>query len=141
MSIISLCLSHCVSFFICLAVETSASFQVVFIGNCSVNTCHFCVFMGGCKLRVFLLHHFHHQPRGLLDGCSTSFFLNVDISQHSYHLSSILSSKLSLIILTNVNGWQPTFILTGTGRRNMWDKAENLSNKIVIDPNENGTSA
>ena len=60
MSIISLCLSHCVSFFICIVVETSASFQVVLIGNCSVNTCHFCVPMGGCKLRVFLLHHFQH---------------------------------------------------------------------------------
>ena len=104
MSIISLCLSHCVSFFICIVVETSASFQVVLIGNCSVNTCHFCVPMGGCKLRVFLLHHFHHQHRGLLDGCSTPFFLNVDISQHSYHLYSILSSKLSLIILISMVG-------------------------------------
>lgn len=63
------------------------------------------------------------------------FFLNVGISQHSYYLSSLLSSKLSHIILTNVNGWQPTSILIGTGRRNTWDKAENLGNKIVLDRN------
>ena len=63
---ISLYLSHCGSFFICLAVETLfCCFQVVLIGNCSVNTCHFCVPMGGCQLRVFLLHHLCHQPRGL----------------------------------------------------------------------------